>query len=154
MPLKIIRVTLFAFLFCLLATDLSLGAQEHIGRVKDLVGIVIIIRQNHELSPERGTRLKVLDTIQTGQDSSVSLIMQDNTVFSLGPNTKLALKEFQFNPQKKKLSLISRIFKGSLIYTSGAMSKLSPKAVKIETPDGSVAVRGTRFAISIVDHKL
>ena len=42
-----------------------------------------------------------------------------------------------------------KIFKGTFSYLSGVMGKLAPDSVKIETPVGMVAVRGTHFLVKV-----
>jgi hypothetical protein len=39
--------------------------------------------------------------------------------------------------------------KGSAVYNSGKIGKLSPESVKLSTPRATVGVRGTRFIIKV-----
>jgi len=39
--------------------------------------------------------------------------------------------------------------KGTFVYLSGVIAKLSPESIKLETPVGTIAIRGTRFAAKI-----
>ncbi len=126
------------------------GADEgYIGSIKTLQGTVEIIRDGETLHPEAGTRLFDRDTVQTGKDGSVGIILRDDTILSLGPDSTLDMQEFRFDPHNEDYSLVCRMLRGTFIFISGLIAKLSPDSVKIETPDGTVAIRGTRLAVYI-----
>lgn len=127
----------------------SWADEEYIGSIKVLDGTVEVVRQGNVLHPVAGTRLSDRDTVKTGYDGSVGIILRDNTIFSLGPDSTFNMKEFRFDPQKKDFSLVCRLMRGTFIFISGVIAKLSPESIKIETPDGTVAIRGTRFAVQV-----
>jgi hypothetical protein len=52
-----------------------------------------------------------------------------------------------FEPKNGKFSFSLYLAKGSAIYESGKIGKMSPQSVKVETPKATVGVRGTRFLI-------
>jgi hypothetical protein len=143
------NITVVIILICLLAVPVSWAAEGYIGSIKTLEGTVEVMRQGSAVYPVAGTRLFVRDTINTGHDGSVGIILRDDTIFSLGPDSALDMKEFRFDPHKKDFSLVCRMLRGTFIYISGVIAKLSPESIKIETPDGTVAIRGTRLAIQI-----
>jgi len=142
-------ITVVIILICLLAVPVSWAAEGYIGSIKTLEGTVEVMRQGSAVYPVAGTRLFVRDTINTGHDGSVGIILRDDTIFSLGPDSALDMKEFRFDPHKKDFSLVCRMLRGTFIFISGVIAKLSPESIKIETPDGTVAIRGTRLAIQI-----
>jgi len=61
----------------------------------------------------------------------------------------LAINEFQFSPAEGKLSIVTRLLKGTSAYVSGIIGKLSPKSVRFETPVANIGIRGTKFAVKI-----
>lgn len=142
-------VTVIIILICLLAVQVSWADEEYIGSIKSLEGTVEVIRLGSVMNPVAGTRIFGKDTVKTGHDGSLGIIMRDDTIFSLGPDSTLDLKEFRFNPHKKDFSLVCRMLRGTFIFISGVIAKLSPESIKIETPDGTVAIRGTRLAVQI-----
>jgi hypothetical protein len=142
-------ITVVIILICLLAVRVSWADQGNIGSIRNLEGTVEIIRQGSTVYPVAGTRLFGGDTVKTGHDGSVGIILQDDTIFSLGPDSTLDMKEFRFDPHKKDFSLVCRMLRGTFIFISGVIAKLSPESIKIETPDGTVAIRGTRLAVQI-----
>ncbi len=136
-------------MMCVLGWDTLWAAQDHIGSIKTLSGTVVILREGRDVQPALGTRLFTRDTIKTGPDGSAGIILQDDTVVSLGHDSELSLKEFRFDPMTKDFSLISRMVSGTFVFVSGLIGKLSPASVRIETPDGIVAIRGTKFVAHI-----
>jgi len=69
----------------------------------------------------------------------------------MGPRSEMVVSEFVFKPEDGRFGLLAKFIKGTFSYLSGAMSKLAPESVKIETPVGMVAVRGTNFLVKVED---
>jgi hypothetical protein len=141
--------TIVIILICLLAVRVSWADEGYIGSIKTIEGTVEIIRQGSAVNPVTGSRIFGRDTVKTGDDGSVGIILRDDTILSLGPDSTLDLKEFRFDPHKKDFSLVCRMLRGTFIFISGVIAKLAPESIKIETPDGTVAIRGTRLAVQI-----
>ena len=59
------------------------------------------------------------------------------------------MDEYVFEPQKKKMSMLMRIIKGTASYLSGIIGKQSPDTVKIKTPEATIGIRGTRFLVEV-----
>lgn len=89
------------------------------------------------------------DVIQTGSNGKVGLILYDDTVISMGFNSKIALDSFLFDPNEKQLSLVTRIFSGTMTYISGQIAKLAPSKATIETPYATIGSRGTHLFIKV-----
>jgi hypothetical protein len=142
-------ITAVMILICLLAVRVSWADEGYIGSIKTLEGTVEIIRQGSAVYPVAGSRIFGRDTVKTGDDGSVGIILRDDTILSLGPDSTLDMQEFRFDPHKKDFSLVCRMLRGTFIFISGVIAKLAPESVKIETPDGTVAIRGTRLAVQI-----
>jgi hypothetical protein len=120
-----------------------------VGSVKTVEGSASIIRGGEVLTAHAGQLLEEKDTLQTGPDGSLGVIFRDDSVLSLGPDSKLAIERFVFNPAEGNLEFISRIWKGTAAYLSGLIGKLSPESVRFETPVATIGIRGTRFAAHI-----
>lgn len=142
-------ISVVIILICLLTVSVCWADEGYIGSIKTIDGTVEVIRQGATVHPVAGTRIFGRDNIKTGHDGSVGIILRDDTMFSLGPDSTIDMKEFRFDPHKKDFSLVCRLLRGTFIYISGLIAKISPESIKIETPDGTVAVRGTRLAVQI-----
>ena len=142
-----VKVLLLLLLFFAVFSVPAYG--EIIGSVKTIDGQGWIIRADEKLSVSAGQRLHTDDVIQTDSQGSIGIILQDDTVISMGPGSKMVLDEFVFNPEKKRYGMLVRFIKGTFTYLSGVMAKLAPENVQLETPDGMVAVRGTHLLIKV-----
>ena len=82
----------------LIAMPSAPGAAETppIAQVKKVTGQVVILRSDRRLPVKVGDPLFEKDIIETGPDGGIGITFVDNTVFSTGPNSQLALDEFQF----------------------------------------------------------
>lgn len=129
----------------------ALAAQENIGSVKTLQGTAHILREGASFPAETGMTLRQGDLLKTGRNSSLGIILRDDTLLSLGSNTELEINEFLFDPAEESLSLIVRMVRGIASYVSGKIAQLAPETVKFETPVGMIGVRGTRFLVQIAD---
>jgi hypothetical protein len=126
---------------CLAATP------EHAGIVKTLAGDVVIVRNDKTINAAQNMKLMQGDVVSTGVGGKVGLILEDDTVISMGSNSRIAIESFMFKPSEKKLSFIARFFKGTASFLSGQIAKLAPDKVRVETPHATVGMRGTHFLV-------
>ncbi len=127
----------------------SARASDPAGSVKTIRPPGWILRGEEEISAEPGTRLFPGDVLRTGAEGAMGIVLQDNTLLSLGPESELVLDEFVFEPREKRFSLVARMVKGTFSFLSGLIGKLSPESARIETPVGTVGIRGTRFCVKV-----
>jgi len=120
-----------------------------VGSIKNIEGQAWIIRGEEQILGKAGARLMVNDTMKTGIDGAMGIILRDDTIISMGPGSQMVLAEFVFQPEQKHLGMLTKFLKGTFTYISGAMAKIDPESVKIETPEGMVAIRGTHFLIKV-----
>lgn len=118
-----------------------------IGSVKTVSGSCFVIRQSETMQAAVGLRLTRLDVLQTGKNSSMGIILKDNSLLSIGAETKLELSSFEFDPNEKKLGFTGRLIRGTLVYLTGIIAKLNKDSVKIITPTAVMGVRGTKLAV-------
>jgi hypothetical protein len=128
------------------------NAQEtatHIAVVKTLSGQVWIQRAAQRMPAALEMPLMVEDALETGGDAAVGIIFKDNSLLSLGPDSKFTIREFAFEPTKEKFTLIGSVLRGTLTYLSGLINKLKPESVEFRTPSAAISVRGTHIAIEV-----
>ncbi len=80
------------------------------------------------------------EIIETFDESATEITFLDDTLLSLGPNSKITLDRFVFDPNPDASSFVMTITTGALRFVSG---KLPSKAYKIHTPTATIGVRGT-----------
>lgn len=145
----VIFISILTILFLHGAVCLA-DSRPYCASIKTIKGDVTIIHQTEMINAEPGAKLFNTDSIKTGDDSHAGIIFQDDTIISLGPDSELSMDEFIFNPKKKEFLLVTRMLKGTFLFISGVIGKLSPESVRIETPDGTIGIRGTKFLVEVV----
>ena len=135
----------------LLSTALPAFAQDPpvVGRIKTTAGAVSIFRQNASIPATVGQPLFQSDSIRTGADGHVGITLKDETRLALGPNTDVSIDQFVYAPAQGRLGMVLKIARGLVAYVSGRIAKLSPDAVRLETPSAILGVRGTRMVIRV-----
>jgi len=130
---------------------LSLGfAQaEEIGRIKGAVGDASIERAGELIKPKPGQILQQSDVLQTGATGRVAATFVDNSRFSAGPNSRIELSMFSYNPTTEEGEFVASVEKGTLAIVSGKIAKSTPDAMKVKLPSAILGVRGTRFVVEV-----
>lgn len=137
------------FLFFYILVPAYAFSAEKIGHIQTLKGTASIFQGNLtqpaavELAVHRG------DLVRTYKESSVGIVLDDDTTLSLGPNSELLIKNYAFDPKEGKFAFLVRMIKGTFVYFSGLIGKLSPNAIQIEIPEATIAVRGTRLLVEV-----
>jgi hypothetical protein len=134
---------------CFLYPIFANASDQPVGNIKTLQGKASIIRNKNALAVKIGSELYANDSLKTGAGGSLSIVFKDDTLISLGPDSELVINEFLFSPAEGKLSIVTRLLKGTSAYVSGIIGKLSPKSVRFETPVANIGIRGTKFAVKL-----
>ncbi len=120
---------------------------DHAALVKSVTGAVKVTRQHETFDAAGGTTLQVSDRVVTAPGASAAIVFRDGTLLTLGSGADILVRDYVFAPKENKFAFELYLAKGSAIYESGKIGKLSPQSVKVETPRATVGVRGTRFLI-------
>jgi hypothetical protein len=121
-------------------------AQEAvIGHVKSVGGVATVTHGERTWTAVPGSAVYEGDTLRTYFDGMMGVTFKDDTRISLGPSTRVTIPKFVFSPSEQRYGFVLRLIAGSLQYLSGLTAKLSPDSMKIETPNATVGVRGTRL---------
>jgi len=139
----------FAVVPLLLLLAASPEASGEIGRIKSSAGTATVERGGAATAASIGQELIAGDSLVTGKDGRISLAFVDNTRFAVGPDSRIALKKFEYDPTTQKGSFIARIERGSIAVVSGRIAKSGRDGEQIETPDSVLDVNGTRFIVVV-----
>ena len=128
-------------------------AQAAIAQIKKVTGQAAVVRSGERRPAKVGDMLFVKDVIETGSDGGIGITFIDNTVFSAGPSSQIALDEFQFDSNDFRGAMLADMRQGTLAVVSGDIARSTPGAMKIKTPTAILGVRGTTFAVQVYgDH--
>lgn len=90
-------------------------------------------------------------TLHTGEQGGLAVILDDGTVMSFGPNSELELERYRFVPASEAFRLAVRFKRGTLSLVTGAISRLDPEALSLETPQGRVRVHAGHVLVKVVE---
>lgn len=116
----------------------------------DSVGKVIVtknkvqIKQQQNLKPaKRGSVLTEDASVVTGQKARAQLRFNDGTLTTLGENSEFVVH--QYEAQSTKPSAHLELIKGAFRTITGTITKNDNPKFVVDTPVGSIGIRGTDF---------
>ena len=93
--------------------------------------------------------IKAGDVIKTGANSSVAILMEDETILGIGENTSFKVTEYSFNAAKPAESKVSfSLLTGTFRYISGLIAKSNPENIKVTAGTATIGIRGTSFSMT------
>ena len=120
-----------------------------------VIGTILEIEGSATVTPENGatpvaaaldTPLHLNDTVQTGANSKVFILFIDNTELTLSENTQAKIDDYIYDPEDNTNNkALYEVMQGAFQYVSGLIGKKDNPDVHIETPVGSIGIRGTDF---------
>lgn len=96
-----------------------------------------------------GDRIFQNENIETGVDSRSQLLFRDETVLNVGPESRVTLDRFVFDPARGASGAAVSMTRGALRFISGNMPS---QAYEIRTPAGSIGVRGTIVDVIVYEN--
>jgi len=123
----------------------SAACADPIGVFSSTSGNVQVLRGKNYLAAAPGVDVVPEDIVETGQDSSAQLDMDDGSVLMLGPETRLALSDYQVDAKRNVVSAALDVLSGWMRF---AVAKLRPDGqYNIHTPVLTIGIRGTEGTI-------
>ena len=121
-------------------------AAQPIGQIKTETGSATVERGGVAKPAAIGDHVFQSDTIVTA-DGAVGITFVDNSMMSLGPNTRLSLDQFNFDTTTHEGVFSSSLQKGTLAVKSGQIVRQTPEAMHIRTPAALLGIRGTEVVV-------
>jgi hypothetical protein len=147
--MKALRVFAVAMVLLPILPGAIASAASPIGLVKVAEGVATVQRGDATLQAQLGLALQEGDVLRTGADGRLGVVLRDDTRLSLGPESEIQISHFVFAPAQGRLALVAKMVRGVMAFVSGNIAKLSPDAVRIETPVAILGVRGTQFLAKV-----
>jgi hypothetical protein len=88
------------------------------------------------------------DMIQTGVDGALGITFVDGSSFSFSSNARMEVNEFVYDPRGDSNSTLISLTKGTFEFIAGRVAKTGD--MKVDTPVGTVGIRGTAPRIEIL----
>lgn len=127
------------------------GQSQPIGTVGELSGAATVMRGDgsvHKL--DLGTPIYKGDIIETDADGSVNLRFSDDSTFAISQNARMTIDEYVFDPNSGGGETSVSILRGAFVFISGMIGRADPDSINIDTPVGSIGIRGTTI-LGLID---
>jgi len=127
--------------------SISQNDASPIGAIQEISGDVTVIRTDGtEQGVSIGTPIFQGDVIETSENGAVNIMFVDETTFAVSEDARLAIDEYVFDASTQSGSSNFSVLKGVFVFTSGLIGRENPDDVTIDTPSGSIGIRGTIIA--------
>jgi hypothetical protein len=89
------------------------------------------------------------DVIQTGVDGALSITFADGSSFNVSRNARMEINEFVYDPNGQSNSSLLSLTKGTFTFIAGNVAHTGD--MKVDTPVGTMGIRGTAPRVEILD---
>ena len=144
----IVRIVIFlTFLFIVAPAYAQLDPANSVGTVAEVEGAAIFVRGSGILQKnpvEVNAPVYLNDTIETGGESKVHILFNDDTEITLGENALLSVDGYVYDPANTATSQGRfSLLRGAFIFASGLINKTDKPDVRLNVAYGSIGMRGT-----------
>lgn len=122
------------------------GADDTIGKIVALRGNAVIERNQKALEAKLKDGIFLIDTVATKEASRTKMLFIDDSILTVGENTRLAIKEFVYGKDDRGRAIFNLI--------DGKMRSVVGKTnFEVHTPTLVAAARGTviYFEVGMID---
>ena len=110
-----------------------------------VTGEVILAKSAGEIGTlvESGMPVYLGDRITTSPNAGMQILLLDETVFTIGPNSDIAIDEFVYDPVTGDGRIVADMARGVMRFVTGKIPLNNPASMDINLPVGSIGIRGT-----------
>jgi hypothetical protein len=138
--------------FCLVPSS-ALSANEPVGKVVSLDGVVHLEREGKVWQVQVGEDVQLHDLFKTEQDSRAEILFVDNSRVRIAPGTDLEITEYLYRPEQKKRKSVLSLWAGKARFIVNKLVDFEQKEFEVQTPSGTAGVRGTDFIVEVKKKK-
>lgn len=143
--MKIARVSgmvCAAFAAMIAAGGVPAAAVEKAGDVVSVRGKAVIEHKAGKEEARIAAALQESDNVVTRDKARVKMLFKDDSILTLGQNSKLVIKKYLYSPESKRAESIYELADGRLRAVVGGAG------FKVTTPTAFAAARGTVFTVA------
>ncbi len=133
-------------------SSLAMGAEES----KDGIGLYTAVLGQAgvtHLGEDRVLPVKLhdgvlfKDVIQTQHESRTKALFQDDSMLTVGENSRVEIDEYIYNPEKNVRQAVVKLMQGQVRALVSKVFKANGSRFEIHTPSAVAAARGTYFTV-------
>ncbi len=133
------------------AAQMPMSAQAVLAFPAGLVGITAAVKGAVTLSRDAavgrvvgsGEKIFLNDYVTTDAAGHLQILLLDQTVFTLGPNSSMKIDTFVYDPATHDGQIEATIAKGVFRFITGNIAHKKPENMAVHLPVGTIGVRGT-----------
>ncbi len=146
--MKTSNIVRIAVLLGLLLLAQNARAGEAVGFIASVTGTVEILPAGQKSWTAAGLDgdVQLDDTIRTGENSAIKLLMNDDTTLSIGAETELVLDSFAVGHAAPEKRSVIRLMRGHIRAWIGEIFG-GPSRVEMHTPTAVIGVKGTAYDV-------
>jgi hypothetical protein len=129
---------------------LSISLWANIGNVMAVKGDAQVKRSSEALVARSGMEIQEGDEVLTKPNSRVQVMLNDDTVVTIGADSSFSFEEFTQDGQDSKVAM--RAKRGFFRSVTGKIGKLAPERFKVKTASATIGIRGTDFSGNILEN--
>lgn len=99
---------------------------------------------------ESGEAILLGDAIESGPQGVLQVLLLDESVLSLGPDSRIEIDKFIYDPASQGGSMTMRMTSGAMRFVAGKIASGDPADMEIVTTVGTIGIRGTIGQVSIL----
>jgi hypothetical protein len=129
------------------AAPTSPQTPDPVGSVATLQGTASVTRNNATSALALRDPVYKSDVLQTNVDGTLGITFDDETTFTLKPNTRLAVDEFVYQEGGTDNAAIFNVVRGTAAFVAAEVAHTGN--MKIDTPTSSLGIRGTTGLVEV-----
>ena len=129
------------------AAPTSPQTPDPVGSVATLQGTASVTRNNATSALALRDPVYKSDVLQTNVDGTLGITFDDETTFTLRPNTRLAVDEFVYQEGGSDNAAIFNVVRGTAAFVAAEVAHTGN--MKIDTPTSSLGIRGTTGLVEV-----
>ena len=95
-----------------------------------------------------GEEIYLGDEISSAPKSGMQLMLLDETIFTIGPDTDLSIDDFVYDPATGAGQMTASLTKGLFRFVAGNIAQGDPDDMQLHLPTGPVGLRGPRASFT------
>jgi hypothetical protein len=129
------------------AAPTSQQAPDPVGSIATLQGGASVTRNNATSALALRDPVYKNDVLQTNVDGTLGITFDDETTFTLKPNTRLAVDEFVYQDGGANNAAVFNVVRGTAAFVAAEIAHTGN--MKIDTPTSSLGIRGTTGLVEV-----
>ena len=132
-------------------------AMQSVAWAETRIGVASSVKPNADgvvgagsQSLSAGSELYANETVRTGNLGQADLVFVDQTNLTVGPTSEVLLDKFVYDPTGPKGKVVLQLARGAFRFVTGTQDH---RAYAVNTPYGSLGVRGTVVEVVVAEKK-